>query len=84
MGKLARKFKRSNSLEMPVTKSEFDFIYSMVHNKMAAQVEENVKTRIVPAVRADLRKEVAKAAPEIFYRTFLNCINCIESSCEFK
>lgn len=46
MGKLARKFKRSNSLEMPVTKSEFDFIYSMVHNKMAAQVEENVKTRL--------------------------------------
>ena len=33
MGKLARKFKRSNSLEMPVTKSEFDFIYSMVHTR---------------------------------------------------
>lgn len=29
-------------------------------------------------------KELAKAAPEIFDRTFLNCINCIESSCEFK
>ena len=27
MGKLARKFKRSNSLEMPVTKSEFDFMF---------------------------------------------------------
>ena len=71
MGKLARKFKRSNSLEMPVTKSEFDFIYSMVHNKMAAQVEENVKTRIVPAVRADLRKEVAAEVTIDVYAHFL-------------
>lgn len=31
-----------------------------------------------------IHKELAKAAPEIFDRTFLNCINCIESSCEFK
>lgn len=71
MGKLARRFKRSNNLEMPVTKSEFDFIYSMVHNKMAAQVEENVKTRIVPAVRADLRKEVAAEVTNDVYAHFL-------------
>lgn len=31
-----------------------------------------------------IHQELAKAAPEIFDRTFLNCINCIESSCEFK
>lgn len=31
-----------------------------------------------------IHKELAKAAPEIFDRTFLNCSNCIESSCEFK
>lgn len=31
-----------------------------------------------------IHKELAKAAPEIFYRTFLNCSNCIESSCDFK
>lgn len=31
-----------------------------------------------------IHQELAKAAPEIFDRTFLNCSNCIESSCEFK
>lgn len=31
-----------------------------------------------------IHKELAKAAPEIFDRTFLNCSNCIESSCDFK
>lgn len=31
-----------------------------------------------------IHQELAKAAPEIFERTFLNCSNCIESSCEFK
>lgn len=31
-----------------------------------------------------IHKELAKAAPEIFKRTFLNCSNCIESSCDFK
>lgn len=31
-----------------------------------------------------INQELAKAAPEIFDRTFLNCSNCIESSCEFK
>ena len=31
-----------------------------------------------------IHQELAKAAPEIFDRTFLNCINCIESSCEFN
>nr|DAW16560.1 MAG TPA: Thymidylate synthase complementing protein [Caudoviricetes sp.] len=31
-----------------------------------------------------IHQELAKAAPEIFDRTFLNCSNCIESSCDFK
>jgi len=31
-----------------------------------------------------INQELAKAAPEIFNRTFLNCSNCIESSCDFK
>lgn len=31
-----------------------------------------------------IHQELAKAAPEIFDRTFLNCSNCTESSCEFK
>lgn len=31
-----------------------------------------------------IHQELAKAAPEIFDKTFLNCSNCIESSCEFK
>lgn len=31
-----------------------------------------------------IHQELAKAAPEIFNRTFLNCSNCIESSCDFK
>lgn len=31
-----------------------------------------------------INQELAKAAPEIFDRTFLNCSNCIESSCDFK
>lgn len=32
----------------------------------------------------DIQKELAKAAPEIFNRTFMNCANCNERSCEFK
>ena len=31
-----------------------------------------------------IQKELAKAAPEIFNRTFMNCANCNERSCEFK
>ena len=31
-----------------------------------------------------IHKELAKAAPEIFDRTFMNCANCTERSCEFK
>lgn len=31
-----------------------------------------------------IHKELAKAAPEIFDRTFMNCGNCTERSCEFK
>ena len=31
-----------------------------------------------------IQKELAKAAPEIFDRTFMNCGNCTERSCEFK
>lgn len=31
-----------------------------------------------------IQKELAKAAPEIFDRTFMNCANCNERSCEFK
>ncbi len=31
-----------------------------------------------------IQKELAKAAPEIFNRNFMNCANCNERSCEFK
>lgn len=31
-----------------------------------------------------IQKELAKAAPEIFDRVFMNCANCTERSCEFK
>ena len=31
-----------------------------------------------------IQKELAKAAPEIFNTTFMNCANCNERSCEFK
>lgn len=31
-----------------------------------------------------IQKELAKAVPEIFDRTFMNCANCTERSCEFK
>lgn len=31
-----------------------------------------------------IHKELAKAAPEIFDRNFMNCGNCTERSCEFK
>lgn len=31
-----------------------------------------------------IQKELAKAAPEIFDRCFMNCANCTERSCEFK
>lgn len=31
-----------------------------------------------------IQKELAKAAPEIFKRKFMNCDNCTERSCEFK
>ena len=43
--------------------------------------------RVMPEHRelADkIHKELAKAAPEIFDRTFMNCGNCTERSCEFK
>ena len=31
-----------------------------------------------------IQKELAKAAPEIFDRNFMNCAQCTERSCEFK
>lgn len=31
-----------------------------------------------------IQKELAKDAPEIFNRNFMNCANCNERSCEFK
>lgn len=31
-----------------------------------------------------IHKELAKVAPEIFDRCFLNCEHCTERSCEFK
>lgn len=32
----------------------------------------------------NILRELAKAAPEIFHRCFLNCRNCKEKSCDFK
>lgn len=31
-----------------------------------------------------IQQELAKACPEVFNKSFMNCANCTERSCEFK
>ena len=65
--------------------SQFDTFVNP--NTFEGELPKRLCRRAMPEHRElaeQIHKELAKAAPEIFYRTFLNCINCIESSCEFK
>ncbi len=62
MGNLARKLKRANKPavkpSVPVSKEQFDLVYSMIKGKMTAEVYDKVREHIMPIMREQLKEEI--------------------------
>lgn len=76
MGNLARKMRRaSKPAAVPVSKGQFDIIYSMIKGKMTAEVYDKVREHIMPMMREELkdeiRREVAAEVTQEAYAKFL-------------
>lgn len=78
MGNLARKLKRANRPAIsaaPVSKEQFDLVYSMIGDKLKSEVYSKVHEKILPVMREQLkdeiRQEVAGEITQEAYAKFL-------------